>query len=148
MTGWAPFTRMTFSPICTLSEDDPPIRASRLALVTVFQFLENLTDRQAADAIRSRLDWKYAATVSKYLTQALTTPSSASSGHGSSHWLLKSASKTQWWLCVSSMGGGIRTWTATNRLDPCIGQKSRAQPSRMRSRNSPPRFEYPVRRHP
>src|SRR5712691_12244309 len=32
----------------------------RLALVTVFQFMENLTDRQAADAIRSRLDWKYA----------------------------------------------------------------------------------------
>lgn len=29
----------------------------RLALVTVFQFLENLTDRQAADAVRSRLDW-------------------------------------------------------------------------------------------
>jgi transposase len=32
----------------------------RLALVTVFQFLENLTDRQAADAVRGRLDWKYA----------------------------------------------------------------------------------------
>jgi transposase len=32
----------------------------RLALVTVFQFRENLTDRQAADAVRSRLDWKYA----------------------------------------------------------------------------------------
>jgi transposase len=32
----------------------------RLALVTVFQFLEHLTDRQAADAVRSRLDWKYA----------------------------------------------------------------------------------------
>ena len=31
----------------------------RLALVTVFQFLENLTDRQAAEAVRSRLDWKY-----------------------------------------------------------------------------------------
>ncbi len=31
----------------------------RLALVTVFQFRENLTDRQAADAVRSRLDWKY-----------------------------------------------------------------------------------------
>src|SRR5690242_8524978 len=31
----------------------------RLALVTIFQFLENLTDRQAADAVRSRLDWKY-----------------------------------------------------------------------------------------
>src|SRR5438874_11978634 len=31
----------------------------RLALVTVFQFMERLTDRQAADAVRSRLDWKY-----------------------------------------------------------------------------------------
>ena len=31
----------------------------RLALVTVFQFMENLTDRQTADAVRSRLDWKY-----------------------------------------------------------------------------------------
>jgi transposase len=32
----------------------------RLALVTVFQFLERLPDRQAADAVRRRLDWKYA----------------------------------------------------------------------------------------
>ena len=31
----------------------------RLALVTIFQFMKNLTDRQAADAVRSRLDWKY-----------------------------------------------------------------------------------------
>jgi transposase len=32
----------------------------RLALVTLFQFLENLSDRQAADAVRARIDWKYA----------------------------------------------------------------------------------------
>ncbi len=32
----------------------------RLALVLVMQFAEGLTDRQAADAIRSRIDWKYA----------------------------------------------------------------------------------------
>jgi len=32
----------------------------RLALVTVFQFIENLSDRQAADAVRARIDWKYA----------------------------------------------------------------------------------------
>ncbi|WP_240204832.1 transposase [Streptomyces actuosus] len=31
-----------------------------LALVTVLQFTENLTDRQAADASRDRLSWKYA----------------------------------------------------------------------------------------
>ena len=32
----------------------------RLALVSVFQFLEGLSDRQAADAVRGRIDWKYA----------------------------------------------------------------------------------------
>ena len=32
----------------------------RLALVTVVQYLENLPDRQAAEAVRARLDWKYA----------------------------------------------------------------------------------------
>ncbi len=32
----------------------------RLALVTVFQFLEHLSDRQAADAVRARINWKYA----------------------------------------------------------------------------------------
>jgi len=37
-----------------------PMLASRLALVTVFQFMENLTDRQTADAVRSQLDLKYA----------------------------------------------------------------------------------------
>jgi transposase len=32
----------------------------RLALVLVMQFAEGLSDRQAADAVRSRIDWKYA----------------------------------------------------------------------------------------
>jgi transposase len=31
----------------------------RLALITLMQFLENLSDRQAAEAVRSRIDWKY-----------------------------------------------------------------------------------------
>src|SRR5713226_6927330 len=38
----------------------PAFAPWRLALVTVFQFLEGLTDRQAADAVRDRLTWKYA----------------------------------------------------------------------------------------
>lgn len=32
----------------------------QLALVCVMQFMENLSDRQAADAVRARIDWKYA----------------------------------------------------------------------------------------
>jgi transposase len=31
----------------------------RLTLVTIFQFIEGLSDRAAAEAVRSRLDWKY-----------------------------------------------------------------------------------------
>jgi transposase len=31
----------------------------RVALVTVMQFAEGLSDRQAAEAVRARIDWKY-----------------------------------------------------------------------------------------
>ncbi|MFI7643355.1 IS1182 family transposase [Nonomuraea sp. NPDC049400] len=37
----------------------PGISPGQLALVSVMQFAENLTDRQAAHAVRSRIDWKY-----------------------------------------------------------------------------------------
>jgi transposase len=42
------------------SQGQPALAPWRLALVTVFQFLEHLSDRQAADAVRARIDWKYA----------------------------------------------------------------------------------------
>ena len=42
------------------SHGQPADAPWRLALVSVLQFVEGLTDRQAADAVRSRLDWKYA----------------------------------------------------------------------------------------
>jgi transposase len=32
----------------------------RLALVTIMQYVEDFSDRRAADAVRSRIDWKYA----------------------------------------------------------------------------------------
>ena len=38
----------------------PAESPARLALVTVMQFAEGLSDRQTADAVRSRIDWKYA----------------------------------------------------------------------------------------
>jgi transposase len=40
----------------------------RLALVCVMQYMENYTDRQAAEAVRMRIDWKYA------LSLTLTDP--------------------------------------------------------------------------
>lgn len=37
----------------------PGLPPWRLAVVTILQFHENLSDRQAADAVRARIDWKY-----------------------------------------------------------------------------------------
>ena len=38
----------------------PALAPARLALVLIFQFLETLSDREAADAVRDRISWKYA----------------------------------------------------------------------------------------
>ena len=37
----------------------PAEAPARLALATILQFAEGLSDRQAAEAVRSRIDWKY-----------------------------------------------------------------------------------------
>src|SRR5712672_3446263 len=37
----------------------PAESAWRLALVSILQFAENLSDRQAAEAVRDRISWKY-----------------------------------------------------------------------------------------
>jgi transposase len=42
------------------AEGKPGISPVILAFVSVFQFMEKLVDRQAAQALRMRLDWKYA----------------------------------------------------------------------------------------
>jgi transposase len=38
----------------------PAASPARLAMTSVLQFVEGLSDRQAADAVRGRIDWKYA----------------------------------------------------------------------------------------
>ena len=42
------------------STGQPALAPARLALVTIMQFIEGLSDRQAADAVRDRISWKYA----------------------------------------------------------------------------------------
>lgn len=42
------------------AEGKPGISPVILAFVTVFQFMERLPDRQAAESLRMRMDWKYA----------------------------------------------------------------------------------------
>src|SRR4051794_5562829 len=40
-------------------EGRPAHDPARLALITIMQFAERLSDEQAADAVRGRIDWKY-----------------------------------------------------------------------------------------
>ncbi len=42
------------------SSGNPAEAPWRLAVVLVLQYIEKLTDQQAADAVRTRVDWKYA----------------------------------------------------------------------------------------
>ncbi len=42
------------------SRGQPAYAPWRLALITIFQFIENLSDRAAAESVRARIDWKYA----------------------------------------------------------------------------------------
>jgi len=42
------------------NEGKPAVPPYLLAMVCIFQFMEDLSDREAADAVRARIDWKYA----------------------------------------------------------------------------------------
>ena len=50
------------APLASLfpTRGQPAEAPARLALVTVVQCVEGLSDRRAADAVRARIDWKYA----------------------------------------------------------------------------------------
>ena len=52
------FTDEAFVPLFAV-RGRPAEAPGRLALVTIMQYIEGLSDRQAADAVRSRIDWKY-----------------------------------------------------------------------------------------
>ncbi len=52
------FADAQFAPLFA-SRGQPATCPWRLALVTLLQFAENLSDRRAAEAVRGRIDWKY-----------------------------------------------------------------------------------------
>ena len=53
------FTDIAFAPLFS-QRGQPAESPGRLALITLMQYAEGLSDRQAADAVRGRIDWKYA----------------------------------------------------------------------------------------
>lgn len=53
------YTNLQFAELFSQT-GQPAADPARLALILVLQFAEGLSDRQAADAVRARIDWKYA----------------------------------------------------------------------------------------
>ncbi len=54
------YTNPQFFAALFPNNGQPAEAPAPLALVTIMQFAEGLADRQAADAVRARLDWKCA----------------------------------------------------------------------------------------
>lgn len=54
------YTDNDFTTLFPARSGHSAISPAKLALITVMQFALGLTDRQAADAVRARIDWKYA----------------------------------------------------------------------------------------
>jgi transposase len=50
---------MSSSPSCSRPEGGQPGHRPGWRWCWCWEFVEGLTDRQAADAVRARLDWKY-----------------------------------------------------------------------------------------
>jgi transposase len=52
------YTDQAFAPLFS-PLGQPAVPPWRLVLISILQFVEGLTDAQAADAVRSRVEWKY-----------------------------------------------------------------------------------------
>lgn len=52
------FTDKQFASLFS-EHGQPAFSPWRLALISIMQFVEDLSDRQATDAVRGRIDWKY-----------------------------------------------------------------------------------------
>ena len=116
------------------SRGQPAEAPWRLALVLVLQYVDGLTDRQAADAVRGRIDWKYA------LGLELTDPGLDASvlsefrarvvAGGAEALLLDALLE----LC-KQRGWRNRRRQTTHGCDPCVGPSALAVESGMCGRN-------------
>ena len=106
-----PYVRMrdTLGPIFTNPDfaalfpqrGQPAEAPARLALVTILQFAEDRSDRQAADAVRARLDWKYLRPLT-WTTQVSMLQSSANFARGCLSTMLSNSFSIRSWQPVGS----------------------------------------------
>lgn len=116
----------------------------RLALVTVLQFVEGLSDRQAADAVRARIDWKY------MLSLPLSDPGFDDSVLSEFRSRLVAGGAELRLLEVLLEQCQARGWLKArgrkpHRFHPCAGRRPRPQPTRDGGRDRAPRTQCPSR---
>lgn len=116
-------------------QGQPAYAPWRLAVVTVLQYAENLTDRQAANAVRERIDWKYS------LGLELTDPGFDYSLL--SEFRLRLVENQQETLLLDRLlevckqrGWRNRWGQTTHRCDPCLGPGALAVESGVCGRNA------------
>jgi hypothetical protein len=96
------------------SRGGPGLSPGMLALVSVLQYAENLTDRQAAEQVKGRIDWKYALSL-ELEDPGFTSPCCAVSGPAWSSTVWRRGSSTSScnargnWTCCGQEGVSART---------------------------------------
>ena len=107
-------------------EGQPAVDPALLALVTIFQFVEGLPDRQAADAVRGRIDWKYALCLpledEGFDASVLSEFRARLIAGGAERRLLRDAAGA-----AQGRSAGQAARAAADRLDPCAGGDPGAQ---------------------
>ena len=83
--SWGRGMRMRISPSCIRRGASRGLSPAQLAMVTVLEFIEDLTDRQAADAVRGHVDWKYCLGL-ELEDEGFSTRSASCPGSGSGWW--------------------------------------------------------------
>ena len=143
------FSDETFAALFP-SHGQPALAPWRLAFVTILQFAEGLSDRQAADAVRGRIDWKYLlrleladagvpACGSRRLG-AGRVPRATHRGRGGA----SAARHPPGVVPRAAAAQGARS--PAHRLDAGAGGGARAQPRGTGRRDGAPRAEQPGRR--
>jgi len=109
-------------------EGQPAEAPWRLALVTVLQFVENLSDQQAADAVRGRIDWKYLLNLD--LTNAGLDASVLSEFRArlrGQHARSALAGEDAHLVWAQRLAQG--PWPTAHRFDACVSQDPRRSPA-------------------
>jgi len=87
------FTNPDFAHLLP-KEGQPAYAPAQLALITIMQFAEGLSDAQTAHSVRGRIDWKYALALE--LTDSCRRPAHKRRGESQTRWHTSQRRGARW----------------------------------------------------